>query len=176
MLTTLSQNSEGTPRMPTFNFDPSSATFLKAMPLQPHVAVITTTVGRLEQLMEDPLNLQPQKLKTRADLAEEIELNTLVQRTFTGKKRANVRAYAAYLRELILGERTGGVPPIHLWTVSGLEFTVATAAEQQYLLATPDTTLTTSQAAMASSRTSAGCVDGPPPKGRARGKARRNSV
>lgn len=140
MLTTLSQNSEGTPRMPTFNFDPSSATFLKAMPLQPHVAVITTTVGRLEQLMEDPLNLQPQKLKTRADLAEEIELNTLVQRTFTGKKRANVRAYAAYLRELILGERTGGVPPIHLWTVSGLEFTVATAAEQQYLLATPDTT------------------------------------
>lgn len=141
MLTALSQNSEGNPRLPTFNFDPSAANFLKALPLHPHVAVITTTVGRLEQLMEDPLNLQPQKLKSRADLAEEIELNTLVQRTFTGKKKANVRAYAAYLRELILGERTGGVPPIHLWTVSQLEFTAAaTTAEQQYLLATPDTT------------------------------------
>ncbi|MHB8145971.1 MAG: DNA sulfur modification protein DndB [Vulcanimicrobiaceae bacterium] len=127
--------------MPTFNFDPSSANFLKALPLHPRAAIVTTTVGRLEQLLEDPLNLQPQKLKARADLAEEIELNSLVQRTFTGRKKTNVKAYAAYLRELILGERTGGVPPMHLWTQSELELTTAaTTAELQYLLATPDTT------------------------------------
>jgi DGQHR domain-containing protein len=138
VLELLSNPREENPRLPTFTFDPSAATFLKALPLRSNVAVITTTVGRLVQLLEDPQNLQPKMQKQRPDLIDEIELNTLIQRTFEGRKKSNVRAYASYLRELILGERHGGTPPIHLWTETKLEITPP--PDQQYLLATPDAT------------------------------------
>lgn len=140
-MSTISAIQGETLRLPTFTFDPSSATFLKALPLSKNVAVISATVGRIEQLLEDPLNLQPKMLKSRPDLQQEIETNQLIQRLFDGKKRSNVKAYASYLQQLVLGERTGASPPIHLWTPDLLEFTAAESpTEQQYVLAKPDTT------------------------------------
>jgi len=101
-----------------------AGSFVKGMPVNGATFVAVTTFRKLLQITRNPVDLQPtaKRVGYEADaLEEEASVHELIQRALTGAKKANVARYAQYIEDVVMGQRVGVLPPMHLFTQEKLE-------------------------------------------------------
>lgn len=114
-------------------FDPSRGVHVKGIPLTDTSFLAVTNFNQLQTITRHPVDLQPSARVTGYDaetILEEAQLHELIQRALTGNKKTNVSRYVTYIEEVVEGARTGVLPPLHLWSLAGLD--IVPLADVQY--------------------------------------------
>jgi DNA sulfur modification protein DndB len=114
-------------------FDPSRGVHVKGIPLTATSFLAVTNFNQLQTITRHPADLQPAARVTGYDaetIAEEAQLHELIQRALTGNKKANVGRYSSYIEEVVVGAKSGVLPPLHLWSLDELD--IVPLADVQY--------------------------------------------
>jgi len=114
--------------------DLSAGKYLKGIRLNDTTFLVVTKFAQLKGVMRNPKELQPNAKRSALDddLQDEVDIHELIQRALTGNKKGNVAPYAAYIKDVVSGERVGVLPPMHLWSGEPLE--EVAQGKQSYLL------------------------------------------
>ena len=107
----------------TTELDLSAGAYVKGVRLNDTCFLATTTFQQLRTITRDPEVLQPGSKRGNDDpaIADERAIHELVQRVMAGSKKSNVPRYTTYILELVRGERSGVLPPMHLWLPGKLD-------------------------------------------------------
>lgn len=106
----------------TTELDLSAGAYVKGIKLTETTFLASTTFKQLRTITRDPDMLQPGSKRGNDDPSIENEraMHELIQRALAGNKKSNVPRYTRYIEQLVRGEIPGVLPPMHLWSVSGL--------------------------------------------------------
>jgi DNA-sulfur modification-associated len=108
---------------PADELDLSAGQYVKGLPLTKTMFMVTSSFKQLRTVTRNPIHLQPGARPAAFDseeIQEEREIHELIQRALAGNKAKNVPSYRRYIEEVVLGGE-GVLPPIHLWSETGLD-------------------------------------------------------
>lgn len=124
--------------------DLSAGQYVKGLRLSDTSFLAVTKFRQLKSIMRNPRDLQPNAKRVGFEaeqLDEEASIHELIQRALTGAKKTNVPKYAQYIYEVVIGQTSGVLPPLHTWSPEHLEVvshgvdTYLLLPQSEYLLA-----------------------------------------
>lgn len=103
--------------------DLSAGTYVKGIALDSTTFLALTQFQQLRVITRDPDVLQPNSKRGSddPDILGERQIHELIQRALAGGKKSNVASYQKYIRDLVMGEKPGVLPPMHLWAEQTLD-------------------------------------------------------